>query len=72
MWSYLRGFNKMSKEMRSAHRIDVLSVALEYYSIRSKRKLGMFGSGQTVLKHEAVAKSNTKLSGTIWFNEWVN
>ena len=40
MWSYLRRFCKMTKEMRPAHRIDVLSHALLYYGRRTKQKLG--------------------------------
>ena len=38
--SYLRGFSRMSKEMRPSHRIDVLSSALAYYGIQRKEKLG--------------------------------
>ncbi len=32
LWSFLRRFSKMTKEMRSAHRVDVLTDALIYYS----------------------------------------
>ena len=32
----------MTKEMRPAHRIDVLSGGLEYYVIQRKQKLGMY------------------------------
>ena len=31
LWSYLRRFSAMTKEMRPAHRIDVLTDALLYY-----------------------------------------
>ncbi len=40
LWSYLRRFARMTKEMRPAHRIDVLSSALIYYGIQTKEKLG--------------------------------
>lgn len=40
LWSYLRRYGKMTKEMRPAHRIDVLSDALIYYGIMTKKKLG--------------------------------
>lgn len=40
LWSYLRRFSRMTKEMRPAHRIDVLTHALLYYGLRSKQKLG--------------------------------
>ena len=40
LWSYLRRFSRMTKEMRPAHRIDVLAHALLYYAFMSKEKLG--------------------------------
>ena len=40
MWSYLRRFSRMTKEMRPSHRIDVLSHALMYYGMKTKQKLG--------------------------------
>ena len=40
LWSYLRRFSRMTKEMRPAHRIDILSHALTYYGIKTKHKLG--------------------------------
>ena len=40
LWSFLRRFGRMTKEMRPAHRIDVLSHALVYYGIQKNRKLG--------------------------------
>ena len=42
LWSYLRRFSRMTKEMRPAHHIDVLSGGLEYYAIQRKQKLGMY------------------------------
>ena len=41
MWSYLRRFGKMTKEMRPAHRRDVLTHALVNYGMKAKEKLGM-------------------------------
>jgi len=40
LWSYLRRFGRMTKEMRPAHRTDVLVHALVYYGIQKKEKLG--------------------------------
>lgn len=40
LWSYLRRFSRMTKEMRPAHRIEVLVHALVYYGIKRKQKLG--------------------------------
>lgn len=39
LWSYLRRFSRMTKEMRPSHRVDVLTSALVYYGIRTKEKL---------------------------------
>ena len=41
MWSYLRRFARMTKEMRPSHREDVLAHALAYYGQKKKDKLGM-------------------------------
>ncbi|CAI8049128.1 hypothetical protein GBAR_LOCUS27057, partial [Geodia barretti] len=40
LWSFLRRFSRMTKEMRPAHRTDVLCHALIYYGYKTKRKLG--------------------------------
>ena len=40
LWSYLRRFAPMTKEMRPSHRIDVLSDALKYYAHKSISGLG--------------------------------
>ena len=42
LWSFLRRFGRMTKEMRPSHRIDVLTSALVYYGIGTKAKLCMF------------------------------
>ena len=42
LWSFLRRFGRMTKEMRPSHRIDVLTNALVYYGIGTKAKLCMF------------------------------
>lgn len=39
MWSYLRRYTRMTKEMCPAHRIDILSHALLYYGRSTKQKL---------------------------------
>ena len=41
LWSYLRRFSRMTKEMRPAHRTNILSHALLYYTSMSKQKLGI-------------------------------
>jgi len=42
LWSYLRRYSRMTKEMRPSHRIDVLTSALVYYGIRTKERLGNY------------------------------
>ncbi len=42
LWSYLRRFSSMTKEMRPSHRIDVLSDALRYCARKSARNVCMF------------------------------
>ncbi len=39
MWSILRRFSRMTKEMRPAHRVDILTHALLYYGLGVKYKL---------------------------------
>ncbi len=36
MWSILRRFSRMTKEMRPAHRVDILTHALLYYGLGVK------------------------------------
>ena len=40
LWSYLRRFSRMTKEMGASHRIDVLTSALWFYGFKTKQKLG--------------------------------
>ena len=42
LWAYIRGFGKMTKEMRPSHRIDVLTDALLHYGKRTSDKIGTF------------------------------
>ena len=41
LWSYLRRFGRMTKEMRPSHRTDVLVHALLHYCRKTKSKIGM-------------------------------
>lgn len=45
MWSYLRNFGKMTKEMRPSHRVDILVHALAYYGQKKKKNLVFYRSG---------------------------
>lgn len=40
LWSYLRRFSRMTKEMRPAHREDVLSHAMLYYCQKKTERMG--------------------------------
>ena len=42
LWSYLRRFSRMTKEMDPSHCIDVLTSALVYYGIQTNKKLGIY------------------------------
>lgn len=46
MWSYLRRFSRMTKEMRPSHRIDVLSDAIFFYAKKSISNLGKYQIGE--------------------------
>lgn len=41
LWSFLRRFGRMTKEMRPAHREDVLSHALAYYCHKKVDRIGI-------------------------------
>ena len=42
LWSFLRRFGKMTKEMHPSHRVDVITHALLHYSYKTKQKLGRY------------------------------
>ena len=44
LWSFLRTFSKITKEMTPSHRVDVLSDALTYYTHRNILKIGEYSS----------------------------
>ena len=44
LWSYLRRFSHITKEMRPSHRVDVLTHALLFYGLNTKQKLGIIMS----------------------------
>ena len=41
MWSYLRRFSRMTKEMRPSHRVDILTDAILYYHQKGIDNIGM-------------------------------
>jgi len=42
LWSYLRHFGRMTKEMRPSHRVDVLTHVLLHYARKKKQKMSMY------------------------------
>ena len=40
LWSYLRKFNKISKEMKPDHRTDLLTDGVVHYGQRIKKQIG--------------------------------
>ena len=60
LWSYLRRFGRMTKEMRPALRIDILSHALAYYGMQTKEKLGLtYTVIKTIRVYEHFLSSST-------------
>jgi len=55
LWSYLRRFAAMTKEMHPSHRVDVLSDALMYYHMKSSSSLSEFSS----YSHKIVSYGNS-------------
>lgn len=49
MWSYLRRFGRMTKEMRPSHRVDIITHALLHYGHKTKQKLGRYIYGNNKL-----------------------
>ena len=39
LWSYLRSFSRMTKEMRPSHWVDVLAHALAYYGLKKNGRM---------------------------------
>ena len=42
VWSYVRRFGKMTKEMRPSHWVDVLTDVLLHYGMETKNKIEVF------------------------------
>ena len=57
MWSYLRRFSRMTKEMRPSHRIDILTDAIIYY--RQKR-IDNIGTAYILYVHVHIRTINNK------------
>ena len=57
LWSYLRRFSRMSKEMRPSHRLDVICDALYHYCRKSHDHLGMLSPYQVRMCVDIVAYS---------------
>jgi len=41
LWSFLRPFSRMTKEMGPSHRIDILTDAIHYYGQKAIDNIGM-------------------------------
>ena len=39
LWSFLRKFSRMTKEMHPSHRVDILTSALLYHGLKTKDRL---------------------------------
>lgn len=54
LWSYLRRFSAITKEMTASNRINTLTLCLLHYMERSKAKLGM---NLSTLKQQYISKA---------------
>ena len=62
LWSYLRRFSRMTKEMRPSHRVDVLTSALLFYGLKTKKKLGeSYPQGLPTHRKQVVQRMLTQL-----------
>ena len=52
LWSYLRRFSRITKEMNPAHRIDILVHALIYYGMKKKEKLCKHKIKNTIVSYD--------------------
>lgn len=50
LWSFLRRFGKMTKEMRPNHRVDVLSDALLFYARKRSESLGLLFNSNVLIQ----------------------
>lgn len=57
LWSFLRRFGKMTKEMRPNHRVDVLTDALLFYAKKRSASLGR-------LLYDRMKKANTAIKNS--------
>ncbi|XP_033101211.1 uncharacterized protein LOC117104472 [Anneissia japonica] len=51
LWSYLRCFAKITKEMTPSHRVDLLTDALLHYAKRKERNIGKHSKAVSILKN---------------------
>jgi hypothetical protein len=81
LWSYLRRYSRMTKEMRPSHRIDVLTSALVYYGILRKENLGslILTRWDRALKSKSLAEeslqekmANIGISNFETIEEWLS
>jgi len=47
LWSYLRRFSAITKEMKPEHRTDLLNDALCHYGVKLRKKLGKYVNNNT-------------------------
>ncbi|XP_064633909.1 uncharacterized protein LOC135491738 [Lineus longissimus] len=62
LWSYLRNFSKITKEMTPTHRIDTLTDALRHYARRNLFKLGSFLSSKMQKAQDVLKTSSEELA----------
>ncbi|CAB4033443.1 Hypothetical predicted protein [Paramuricea clavata] len=61
LWSYLRLFRKMTKEMTTSHREDILSDALYFYAKKQRSKIVMLLNAQMQRCTELLSHSTSEI-----------
>ncbi|XP_064622784.1 uncharacterized protein LOC135484988 [Lineus longissimus] len=65
LWSYLRSFSKITKEMTPSHRIDTLTDALIHYANRKQLKIGTFLRTKIDRAKDQLAAAGEELSSLL-------
>ncbi|XP_064622542.1 uncharacterized protein LOC135484790 [Lineus longissimus] len=65
LWSYLRSFSKIAKEMTPSHRIDTLTDALIHYANRKQLKIGTFLRTKIDRAKDQLAAAGEELSSLL-------
>lgn len=72
LWSFLRRFGRMTKEMRTNHRVDVLTGALLFYARKRTASLGNLLCDRMKRAVVTLKETDDELSKLLDTSTWVN